>query len=66
MVTARASSNRMLVWVCDARNGRPIPHATVRLWRRDEAASSNGLLDRQSDAEGLVVMESERANGSSR
>ena len=67
MVTARASSNRMLVWVCDARNGRPIPHATVRLWQQTRRGREQQWtsFDRQSDAEGLVVMESERADGSS-
>jgi hypothetical protein len=30
-VMARASSNRMLVWVCDSVDGHPLPGAEVRL-----------------------------------
>ena len=67
MVTARASSNRMLIWVCDARNGRPLPDASVRLWQQTRRGREQQWtsFDRRSDAQGLVVMESEQADGSS-
>ena len=60
-VLAQASSNRMLIWVCDARNGRPIPNAEVKLWKRyrqDRKRFWDGMV-RTSDEQGLVVVELE-------
>ena len=60
-VLAKAFSNRMLIWVCDARNGRPIPNAEVKLWKRyrkDRKQFWGGMV-RTSDDQGLVVIDFE-------
>jgi len=60
-VLAKASTNRMLIWVCDARNGRPVPDAEVKLWKRyrkDRKRFWDGVV-RSSDDQGLVVVDME-------
>ena len=58
-VMARASSNRMLVWVCDSVDGHPLPGAEVRLWQRVRSGKqwrwSN--FKRKANDEGLVVFD---------
>lgn len=58
-VVAKAFSNRMLIWVCDARNGLPIANAEVKLWKRyreDRKRFWEGM-NRMTDDQGLVVVD---------
>ncbi|MDA7617891.1 MG2 domain-containing protein [Verrucomicrobia bacterium] len=66
-VMARASTNRMLIWVCDARDGTPLGGSEVRLWQRYREGRKWYWRshDRKTDARGMVVMESTDASAGS-
>lgn len=65
-VVAKASTNRMLIWVCDARNGRPVPNAEVKLWKRYRKDRKRfwEAMHRITDDQGLVVLNVEDNMGS--
>ena len=58
-VMARASSNRLLVWVCDSVDGHPLPGAEVKLWQRvrSERQWRWNTFKRTTNDQGLVVIE---------
>jgi uncharacterized protein YfaS (alpha-2-macroglobulin family) len=58
-VMARASSNRMIVWVCDSVDGQPLPGAEVKLWRRVRSGREWKwrTFERKANDQGLVVFE---------